>query len=97
MSSITSTASIDVPTTLIDAIRSFSPERVVEHCGTRWTVAAFEFYSDCPRCGARLKLRSFSACAEIEDVFDAVFEWMNQPGADILVQQRRDSLKADDT
>jgi len=35
-------------------------------------------------------------CVEIEDVFDAVFEWMNQAGAAELIRQRRVTLNADD-
>ena len=35
-----------------------------------WTVSPFDIYTDCLHCAARIKLRSFSADAEIEDVFD---------------------------
>jgi hypothetical protein len=86
---------VDVPSGLIEAIRSFPSERTVEHCGKRWAVSPFDIYSDCPHCGARIKLRSFSGGTEIEDVFDAVFEWMNQPGVDALIRQRRDAIAGD--
>jgi hypothetical protein len=71
-------------------------ERTVEHCGTQWSVSPFDIYAKCPHCGADIKVRSFSGYAEIEDVFDAVFEWMNQAGAEELARQRREALKADD-
>ena len=70
---------------------------MVEHCGTQWSVSPFDIYTQCPQCGNRTKVRSFSGCVEIEDVFDAVFEWMNQPGAEALIRQRRETLNADDT
>ncbi len=95
MSSITIPVGVDVTGALVEAIRSFPSERVVEHCGARWSVSPFDFYANCPRCGARLKLRSCSGCMEIEDVFDAVFEWMNQPGVEELVRQRRAVVEAD--
>ena len=53
----------------------------------------FDFYATCPHCGLRLKLGAFSGVSEIEDVFDAVFSWMNQPGMAALVEKRRASLE----
>ena len=88
--------SVTIPGELVEAIRSFHVERIVEHCGAQWSVSPFEFYAKCPHCGVQLKMRSFSGCVEIEDVFDAVFEWMNQPGVDELVRQRRETIQADD-
>src|SRR4051812_9377466 len=81
---------VDVPADLIDAIRTSPREREAEHCGHRWPVSPFDFYATCPHCGTRFKLRSFSGVPEMQDVFDAVFEWMNQPGADDLVKRRRE-------
>jgi hypothetical protein len=40
-------------------------------------------------------VRSFAAVAELEDVFDAVFEWMRQPGAADLVRRRQEEIAAD--
>jgi hypothetical protein len=85
-----------IPGDVVEAIRSFPVERIVEHCGTAWSVTPFDIYANCPHCGVRVKVRSFSGCTEIEDVFDAVFEWMNQPGAEELIRQRREAIKADD-
>lgn len=85
----------DVPSSLMDAIRSFPRQREVEHCGNKWVVSPFDIYGVCPRCGSRIKLRSFSAILEIEDLFDAVFEWMLQPGAAELVRQRQREIEAD--
>jgi hypothetical protein len=84
-----------VPSTLIDAIRSFPLQREIEHWGGKLTVSPFQMYTFCPHCGIRIKLRSFSAIPEIEDVFDAVFEWMSQPGAGELAKQRQHDIEAD--
>jgi hypothetical protein len=81
---------------LLEAIRSFPLERVVEHCGTRFSVSPFDFQASCPRCGIRFKLRSFSAVPEVEDIFDAVFEWMNQPEAQALASRRQAIIAADE-
>ena len=58
----------------------------------RMTVPPFDLYAECPQCGARIKVRSFSGTEEIEDVFDAVFEWMNRPMALEVVQRRLEAL-----
>jgi hypothetical protein len=83
---------IEIPAGLLEAIRSFPLEREVEHCGIRLTVPAFDFYAECPQCGARIKVRSFSGTEEIEDVFDAIFEWMNRPMAQEVVKRRLKAL-----
>lgn len=80
---------------LLNAIRAFPTEREVEHCGTRIKISPFDFYTACPHCGARLKVRSVSAIPEIEDVFDAVFEWLNDPKAGALAEQRRQAIEAE--
>jgi hypothetical protein len=84
-----------VTTELLDAIRRFPVERAVQHCGVQWTAPALDFYSECPKCGTRIKLRSFSASGDIEDVFDAVLEWMNQPTAGTVAQRRQQALAED--
>ena len=96
MASLVSDSSVDVPSARIDAIRAMPTVRVVEHCGTVWSVSPFDTYSKCPHCGVQIKLRSFSGCPEIEDVFDAVFEWMNQSGAEDLARQRRNTIREDE-
>jgi hypothetical protein len=83
---------IEIPEGLLEAIRSFPLEREVEHCGVRMTVPAFDFYAECPQCGTRIKVRAFSGADEIEDVFDAVFEWMNRPMAQKVVKRRLKAL-----
>jgi hypothetical protein len=87
---------VDVTEDLLDTIRSFPTAREVEHCGTRFQAPPFDFNADCPQCGARIKLRSFSGVGEVEDVFDAVFEWMNQPGAMEAAARRRATLEDDE-
>jgi hypothetical protein len=85
-------STIEIPPGLLDAIRSFPLKREVEHCGVRLVVPPSDLYAECPRCGARIKVRAFSAAEEIEDVFDAVFEWMNQPMAPEVAKQRLEAL-----
>lgn len=82
-------------TATVDAVRAFPVVREVTHCGQTFTVSPFAFYGVCPACGTRMKVRSFAAVTELEDVFDAVFEWMNQPGAAEHVENRRRELLAD--
>ena len=86
---------IGIPQNLIEAIRTFPLEREVEHCGKRWTVSPFDFYANCPGCGGQIKLRGFSAVDELEDIFDAVFEWMNQPMAQEVARRRQRALEED--
>lgn len=87
---------IDIPGGLADAIRDFPVERVVEHCSRRFAAGPFDWYARCPECGVEIKLRGFSAQDEIEDVFDAVFEWMNDPRARKAAQRRQDALTEDE-
>lgn len=75
-----------------ESIRSFPPQREVEHCGSRIVISPFDFYADCAHCGSRIKVRSFSATGEVEDIFDAVFEWMNQPTARDAARRRQAAL-----
>jgi hypothetical protein len=77
---------------LLEAIRAFPLERKVEHCGVEFTASPLDLYGVCPHCGIRLKLRSFSAVPEIEDVIDAVLEWTNQPGAQESARRRQVAL-----
>src|SRR2546427_7760534 len=86
---------IDIPVGLIEAIRSFPLERELEHCGVRITVSPFDFYAECPQCHERIKVRSVSGTSEVEDVFDAVFEWMNQPPALEIIRRRQMAIEKD--
>ena len=70
--------------------------REVEHCGVRMMVPPFDFDADCKPCGDAIKVRAFSAGGEIEDVFDAVFEWMNRPSAQDEARRRQTALKDDE-
>src|SRR5947209_6205095 len=86
---------IDIPWALIEAIKAFPVQREVEHCGKTFAVAPFEFYVQCPECGTRIKVRSCSGVTEIEEVFDAVFQWMNGPGACELARRRQQVIQDD--
>jgi hypothetical protein len=88
--------SVEVPSALLDAIRSLPVQRSVEHCGVEIAASPFDFYAECPVCGSRVKLRAFSAAPELEDVFDAVFAWMEQPGAEEIAKHRRHVIAEED-
>ncbi len=81
---------------LLDAIQAFPVTRRVEHCGEKFTTSPLDVYATCPRCGVQIKVRAFSATAEIEDVIDAVLLWLNQPEADELARRRQLVLAGDD-
>ena len=78
---------------LIDAIKAFPHRRDVRHCGATFAVPPFDVYAICPRCDQRIKVRSFAAATELEDLFDAVFEWMLQGDGTDLARQRQDAIR----
>ena len=80
---------------LIEAIKSFPARRKVEHCQSSFDVSPFDFDAPCPACGARVKVRSLAAVAEIEDVFDAVFEWLADPPARAVFEKRQREILRD--
>src|SRR5437016_4816970 len=90
-----SSQAVNIPWSLVEEIKAFPVRREVEHCGTMFDVSPFAFYAECPHCGTRIKVRSNSGVTETEDVFDAVFEWMNQPGAAEAVRERQQVIAAD--
>lgn len=55
----------------------------------------FDIYAECPQCGTRLKLRAYSAIEEMEDIFDAVFQWSLKPGANAAMQKRIAEIASD--
>ena len=77
---------------LVEAISSFPLTKEIEHCGSKFSVDPFEIYARCPNCGEQIKLRSFTASHEVEDVFDAVFLWMSRPGAIEVAKRRQQKL-----
>lgn len=86
---------VDVSQELVEAIRSFPAVREVEHCNKKFQVSPFELYADCPDCGTRIKVRSLSGAPEIEDVFDAVFEWLNDPETRKVADRRQKEIAED--
>ncbi len=80
---------------LIDAIRSLPLRREVEHCGAHFDVSPFDMYAVCPECGTRLKVRALSGTIEIEDVFEAVLEWMTTPAGLEAATRRLGEIAAD--
>jgi hypothetical protein len=89
------TDEVSVSHDLLEAVASFPLYREVHHCGTSFRVSPFDIYAICPDCQSRVKVRSFAAVGELEDVFDAVMAWMLQPGAEALVQRRQAEITAD--
>ena len=87
---------VDIPAGLLEAIRSFPVKREIQHCGHTIGVSPFDFYAECSQCHTRIKIRSFAGSPEMEDIFDAVFAWMNQPGAEEIVHRRQQAIKDDE-
>ena len=85
----------DISPQLVEAVKTFPLCREIEHCGTKFCASPFDFYATCPRCGVRIKLRASSGVPEIEDVFDAVLEWMLQPGAKDIAERRQREIAVD--
>jgi hypothetical protein len=81
---------------LIEAIKCFPVQREVTHCDNTFVVSPFDIYAKCPSCGHGIKVRSFAAVTEIEDVFDAVFAWMLQNGASEVASRRQAVIAADE-
>jgi hypothetical protein len=94
--SVTEQTAVEVSPELLDAISQLPVSREMQHCGQSFTVSPFDLYATCPNCRSRVKLRSFAAVPELEDVFDAVFAWMNQPGAAEVAEKRRQEIAADE-
>jgi hypothetical protein len=86
---------LEISGDLLDAIRNFPVRREAEHCGSRIVISPFDVYAQCLHCGSRIKMRSFSAVTEIEDVFDAFFEWLNRPEAQELAKKRQSEIAND--
>jgi hypothetical protein len=86
---------LNVTPELLEAIASFPIIREVQHCGTTFSASPLDFYATCPTCGARLKLRSFSSVPELEDVFDAVLDWLRQPGTEAVARKRSAEMAAE--
>jgi hypothetical protein len=74
---------------LIEAIRSYPTSREISHCGETFAVSPFDIQVNCPMCNQYLKVRSFAAIPEFEDVFDAVFEWLINPEAMKYFEKRK--------
>jgi hypothetical protein len=87
---------VELPPGLLEAIAAFPLRREVSHCGVRFSVWPFDFSAECPRCHVCIKVRSFAAVPELEDVFAAVFVWMNRDGAAELALRRRQAVIAED-
>ncbi|MGL6096352.1 MAG: hypothetical protein ACRC7O_11225 [Fimbriiglobus sp.] len=92
----THTPPAEVCRELLDAIVAFPTSREVSHCGASFQVDPFAIYATCPTCAARIKVRSFATVPELEDVFDAVFEWMSHPEAAEAARHRQAELAAEE-
>ena len=87
----------DLPlnTELVEAIAAFPVHREVTHCGVAFPVPSLDVYAVCPVCKSRIKVRSFGAPTELEDVFDAVAAWLLRPGAEQVMRRRQAEIAAD--
>jgi hypothetical protein len=82
-------AAPDVSWDLVEYLRRFPTERSVQRCDTDRSRARILF--ELSEVRRNDQLRPFGG-TEIEDLFDAVFEWMNQPGAESIVRRRREAI-----
>jgi len=78
---------------LLEAIKSFPLQREIEHCGQKFSTLSLDIYGICPKCGKEVKLRSFSAVPELEDVFDAFIAWTLKSGVMDVMARRQKALK----
>ncbi len=86
----------DISFELIDAIKSFPTHRDVSHCGLTFQVPSLAIYGTCPTCGSRIKVRSFAAVPELEDLFDAMLEWTLSPEARRVAEERQRAIAEDE-
>jgi hypothetical protein len=86
---------VEVSADLLEALRAFPHVRTVKHCDSTMEVSPLALYAVCPACRQRVKLRSFSGAPEIEDVIDAVLEWLADPAARAYAEQRRQEIEED--
>jgi len=93
--SVDSAEQVEVPEELIAAIRALPARRAISHCGQEFEVPIFDIYAACPACGQEIKVRSFAAGAEIEDLFDAVFEWLANPEVQSIAAERTRQILED--
>lgn len=84
---------LEISHDLLEAINSFPLTREVTHCGNTFEAPPFDIYVVCPLCQVKIKVRDFSTHVEVEDIFDAIFYWMMQPGAVAVVKARQDAIK----
>ena len=87
---------LEISPAMLEAIRSFPTVRTVTHCGTTFAGSPLAIYATCPHCGQPVKVRAFAGGPELEDVFDAVLEWLNRPAAQEIARQRQLEIVADD-
>lgn len=86
---------LEISPALTEAIRSFPTTAIAQHCGTTFEVSPFDIYATCSVCGIKFKFRSFAAQTEIQEVFEAVFEWLSVPEAEALFRQHQKQIIAD--
>lgn len=84
---------LSISASLLEAIQSFPLQREMAHCGQKFRASSLDIYGICPRCGQEVKLRSFSAVPELEDVFDAFIAWTLKSGVMEVIARRQKALK----
>jgi hypothetical protein len=93
--SLETASKVEVSPELVEAVRTFPIRRQVRHCGTSFEVDALSIYATCPACKTKIKLRAYSAAPDLEDLIDAVLEWMTQPAAKAVAEARMKKIAAD--
>lgn len=93
--SIANTPDLEISQELLESVENFPSAREVAHCGQTFLISPLETYATCPGCGVRIKVRSFTAALEIEDLFDAFAEWLANPDAARIIHDRQQQLAED--
>ena len=82
-------------TEVIQRIEKLRPYRdfICEKCGHKQQVYTLTIQSSCDKCGLKVKHRGYAAIgSEIEDVVDAVLEWLGQGDELKLAMQRKNEI-----
>ena len=65
---------------IYDLIKRFPKTRSFKHCDKIYTVSNLKIYGHCSICLAKIKLRSFGAPKEIQDIILLAKEWLEEAG-----------------
>ena len=83
---------------IIDEIKALPHFRDITcaDCDTSFRVHTLEIHANCPKCGATPKCRAFGGIGtEVQDVIDAVLEWMGEGESLDAVMSRHKMIMED--